>query len=386
MKTMKKTKLALAMSLTTLLAVGCGSSSSGDAYTDTVFDIENTYWDLAAASDDSATIAAIDSDDVIAYYFEGSADDTTGELKIYSDAGYVTSDYSIIADITDTSTGSIAFDVAVAAETDGEDDTTLAVVCDFAVDATTEALTLSSCDTADYDAEIAAADADTIAVLAELTEIVDPDDETTTVSEDFESYDVDTDIGDVDGWSSYNTDGTTSTGGTLIAEVSSDQSLNGSNSLYIFDGSSTNKPFAAKTFSAGAAATGSVTFNAYIPDANEKTTYVHIGVGKNNSDRFFELRISGSGTVGYESGEVDTDIGSVSTDAWAEYTLAWAPSDDGSDTNITVTIDGVVLGTYAQTLSGLTATNIPSQLTMYTGDTSGDDNAAYFDDLSSDLF
>jgi len=203
----------------------------------------------------------------------------------------------------------------------------------------------------------------------------------TVVSEDFEGYTVGTDIGEANGWSSHNTDGT-----TLIAAVSSEQSFNGSNSLYLLDGSVDNKPFAAKAFTAGATDTGSVTFNAFIPSTNNKTSYFHIGAGKNNSDRFFELRVSASGVVEYEAGADDVAIGSVENDVWAEYSLAWAPTEDGADTAVTVSLNGVATGTYLQSTTGLEVTSIPSQLTIYTGDTGGDNNAVYIDDVDSDLF
>jgi len=205
--------------------------------------------------------------------------------------------------------------------------------------------------------------------------------EPSEVSEDFESYTVGTDIGATSAWSSYNTDGT-----TLIAAVSDVQSFNGANSLYLFDGSAANKPYAAKVFTAGATAAGEVTFNAYIPSENEKSTYFNIGSNKNSSGRFVELKVSGSGKVEFEAGTTDLEVGTVNTDAWVEYTIAWAPTADAADTNITVTLDGVELGNFLQSDSGLTADNIPAQLTIYTGDTSGDNNAVYIDDVDSDLF
>lgn len=394
MSTMKKTKLALAMSLTTLLAVGCGSSSSGggeeeETYVDTVFDIENTYWDLAA---DAVSATAIDSDDVIAYYFEGSADDTTGTLKIYSDAGFVTSDYTITAAESETDVDSIAFDVAVAAEVDGEEDTTLAVTCDFAVDETTEALTLSSCDTADYDAEIAPADADTILVLAALEEIEDEDDggepggETpteATADVDFDFYSVGQVISDVsDSWATANMKDNSDGLGTTTAEVSDAQSSSGDNSLFLEDLHSNSKPFAYREFADGPATSGSVTFDVYTPATNTKVTYINVGTSKDNSGRYFEIRLN-KDDLEYEdsaNGDVDLATDGFAMAAWHTITIAWTV-----ENMVTVTLDDTTYDAIDQTTLGLEG-GTPSQLTIYTGDNSSNVNTAYFDNIASDLF
>lgn len=180
---MNKTKLALAMSLSALLATGCGSSSSGGGGEDvvaTTYDVENTYWDLAADADDAAT-KAVDVDDIIAYYFDSEND----VLKIYQSTGYTNSTYTISDDDDDASNGSIV----VTVDTDE-------ITCDFGV--VDEQLTLSNCDNPDYDAaDIGIADEARIAELEEFSEIVD--DDTPVTDEDLLAAQIlDTDTG-VDG-------------------------------------------------------------------------------------------------------------------------------------------------------------------------------------------
>ncbi|MGV3002323.1 hypothetical protein [Vibrio sp. E150_018] len=196
--------------------------------------------------------------------------------------------------------------------------------------------------------------------------------------ETFDEYTTGTNISEANSvWVEYNTiltDGLPST-----ATVSSDFANSGSNSLLIQDLDSSNKPFVTREFSAGSSTSGSISFDVYIPSSNEKTTYINVGTGKNNSDRYFELRLSGSGKVEVESGDSDKEIGAITNDEWNSLSLAW----DGD--NITITINNEKV-TMTQSETGLTATNTPSQLTLYTGDTSGDANKAYFDNISSDLF
>lgn len=196
--------------------------------------------------------------------------------------------------------------------------------------------------------------------------------------ETFESYAAGTNISEANPvWVEYNTNFTDGLPST--ATVSSDFASSGSNSLLIQDLDSTNKPFVTREFSTGAATSGSVSFDVYIPSSNEKTTYINVGAGKNNSDRYFELRLSGSGIVEAETGAEDKEIGAITNDEWNTLTLAW----DGDNITITINSDDV---TMTQSETGLTASNTPAQLTLYTGDTSGDANKAYFDNISSDLF
>lgn len=155
---MKRTKLA-AISLTALLAAGCGSSSSSsddDTGSLLTYDVENTYWDLAASATDEAS-RTVNVEDIIAYYFNSESD----TLNIYQASGFTSSAYTITGDDSDSTLGTVEFTVNEAA-----------VECSFTV--TDSILALDACSDADYDAsEIGEADADTIAELEALTEIVE---------------------------------------------------------------------------------------------------------------------------------------------------------------------------------------------------------------------
>lgn len=200
------------------------------------------------------------------------------------------------------------------------------------------------------------------------------------VTDNFDDYAVGTNISEANPlWGEHNTLGDTKDTGPSLAIVSSDQAKSGSNSLLIEDTDTANKPYAVRSFANGAATAGSLSFDVFIPSSNEKTTYINLGAGKNNSDRYFELRLSGSGIVESETGDTDTEIGTIETDTWASLSIAW----DGD--KITVTINDATVET-TQSSTGLDAANIPSQLTLYTGDTKGNANKAYFDNIDSSLF
>lgn len=176
----------------------------------------------------------------------------------------------------------------------------------------------------------------------------------------------------VAGFKAYNTNG-----GDLIAEISSDMAFSGSQSLKLVDDSTSNKPFARTEFSTGEAYEGSVSTMVYIPSGNVKSTYIAIGTGKNNSDRYFEVKLSASGTVQYENGSDDPKVGKVSLDEWHKFDLSWAEG------VFSVVIDGEQLVDEAIVLN---ADQIPTGVTFYTGDKANAGNIAYFDDLTSDLF
>ncbi|UYI50086.1 hypothetical protein OFO16_19025 [Vibrio natriegens] len=219
---------------------------------------------------------------------------------------------------------------------------------------------------------------------AEATVISDgetsPETPTGDVTENFDSYTVGTNISDANpSWIEYNTD---SNSGQDVAEavVSDAQANSGSNSLVLIDNHSSTKPIVSREFAAGTSAIGSVSFDVFVPSTNTKTTYVNVGTGKNNSDRFYELRISGSGKVEAETGSDDTEIGAITTDAWNSMSLAW----DGDD--ISVSINGATVDAPKQSETGLDATNTPSHFTFYVGDNSGVDNKAYFDNIDSEQF
>jgi len=172
-------------------------------------------------------------------------------------------------------------------------------------------------------------------------------------------------------------------GSTMIAEVSSMMAKSAPNSLYILDNSTADKPYALLNFKDGAMAAGSVSFAAYIPSTNAKTVYVNFGVGKNNSDRYFELRLQGSGAVQYENGSDDPEVASISADEWHMFSVTWA---DGA---FSISVDGVPCpdATNVSVAStGLSVDNIPTTVTFYAGDKSSAGTSVYIDDIQSDLF
>ena len=196
----------------------------------------------------------------------------------------------------------------------------------------------------------------------------------------FDSYTAGTQIdAAASNWSVEKVDGS-----TMIAEVSSTMAKSAPNSLYIFDNSTADKPYALLNFKDGAMASGSVSFAVYIPSTNPKTVYVNFGVGKNNSDRYFELRLNGSaGVLEYENGDDDPDVATFAADKWHTINATWA---DGA---FTLSFDGVACPdatnvTVAST--GLSVDNIPTTVTFYAGDKSSAGTYAYIDDIQSDLF
>lgn len=181
-----------------------------------------------------------------------------------------------------------------------------------------------------------------------------------------------------DYWSVQKVNGT-----TMIAEISTTESKSAPNSLYLLDNSSSDKPYALLNFPNGQSAKGTVSFSSFIPSTNAKTVYVNIGVGKNNSDRYIELRLQGSGLLQYENGSDDKDIGRFTTDEWHTFAVTWEnglftvfvdgiPSDNATDISVKST--------------GLSTSNIPKTITFYVGDKSSTGTIAYIDDIKSDQF
>ena len=206
-------------------------------------------------------------------------------------------------------------------------------------------------------------------------------DETTTVTDDFESYAAGTLISDANSaWSTANI--IDDAEGTTTAEVSETMANGGLNSLYLADKNTGTKPYAWRTFSDTTVTSGSVSIDVYTPSNNAKTTYINVGVGKDNADRYFELRLSSN--LGYEnsdSGDVTISDSGFTQDAWHTVNIAWTEANI-----VTVSLDGTVIAeNIDQSTLGLNA-NKPTQFTVYTGDTGGNDNEAYFDNLDSDLF
>lgn len=204
--------------------------------------------------------------------------------------------------------------------------------------------------------------------------------EPTDVTDDFESYTVGALISDASSaWTTANIKDDDA--GTTTAEIAADPANSDEKSLYLEDKNSATKPFAMRAFTAPAAA-GSVSLDAYFPSTNEKSTYINIGDGKNNSDRYFELNQSGT-KLKYEAGSDDVEIASdIALDTWHSFTISW--TDAGL---VTVTMNGQTIATdIDQATTGLDSSIVPSQLTLYTGDNSSTVNTAYFDNVDSELF
>lgn len=172
-------------------------------------------------------------------------------------------------------------------------------------------------------------------------------------------------------------------GSTMIADVSSTMAKSGSNSLYLLDDSTADKPYAILPFANGETASGSLSFDAYIPSDNAKTVYVNFGTGKNNSQRYFELRLNASeGTIEYENGSPDVKFAELTTDQWHNYTATW------SNGKFSVAIDGVPAPdatNISVESTGLSTSNIPTTVTFYAGDKSSAGTAVYIDNITSDL-
>ncbi|MCL9777300.1 hypothetical protein [Vibrio methylphosphonaticus] len=210
----------------------------------------------------------------------------------------------------------------------------------------------------------------------DTTDPVEPGD----VTDDFESYTVGALISDASSaWTTANIKDDDA--GTTTAEVAVDPTDSAEKSLYLEDKNSATKPFAMRAFTAPAAA-GSVSVDAYFPSTNTKSTYINIGDGKNNSDRYFELNQSGT-NLKYEAGDNDVTIASgIELDTWHSLTISW--TDAGL---VSVTMNGQQIATdVAQSSTGLDSSIVPSQLTLYTGDNGSIVNTAYFDNVDSDLF
>ncbi|MGJ8580979.1 MAG: hypothetical protein ACSHWR_01555, partial [Psychromonas sp.] len=198
--------------------------------------------------------------------------------------------------------------------------------------------------------------------------------DTSSVTDDFESYTVGDSISDAStDWSTANIDNGS------VAEVSETQANGGTQSLYLAD-LDDSKPYAYRSFSS-TGTSGSVSVDVYTPSTNTKTTYINVGTGKNNADRYFEVRLSSS--LGYENstdGDVTLDT-SFAKDAWHTVTIAWTEAD-----LVTISLDGTEVATDIDQTTLSLSSDTPTQFTVYTGDSDSTVNSAYFDNVDSDLF
>lgn len=165
------------------------------------------------------------------------------------------------------------------------------------------------------------------------------------------------------------------------AKVTNAKANGGSNSLLLTDKSTGDKPYVALPFVSDGTS-GSISIDAYFPATNEKSTYINVGTDKSNAKRYIELKQT-SNKLEYEAGDKDVKIADITNDQWYTINLSWTAAGTFS-----VTLNGKALPeatNVSQTKTGLAA-DVPTQLTIYTGDTSNATNTAYFDNLRSDLF
>lgn len=219
---------------------------------------------------------------------------------------------------------------------------------------------------------------------AEATVIVDgdstePDPEPGEVTDNFDSYTVDTQI-DVAN-TAYKTKGVDGVLNTAV--ISSDFAKSGSNSLRIEDGADSttdnNKPIVGRDFANGAAETGSVSTSVYIPsDGYVKASYIFLGSNNDasSSGRFTEVVFTSSMIKFRDETGSQVDLASYSKDTWVDVTVKWVNDD------VTVNIDG----TDYSSLKAENAGGFPTAIALYTGDNGSKGTYTYFDNLDSDLF
>ncbi|MEL0609025.1 hypothetical protein [Vibrio echinoideorum] len=219
---------------------------------------------------------------------------------------------------------------------------------------------------------------------AEATVIVDgdstePDPEPGEVTDNFDSYTVDTQI-DVAN-TAYKTKGVDGVLNTAV--ISSDFAKSGSNSLRIEDGADSttdnNKPIVGRDFANGAAETGSVSTSVYIPsDGYVKASYIFLGSNNDasSSGRFTEVVFTSSMIKFRDETGSQVDLASYSKDTWVDVTIKWVNDD------VTVNIDG----TDYSSLKAENAGGFPTAIALYTGDNGSKGTYTYFDNLDSDLF
>ena len=219
---------------------------------------------------------------------------------------------------------------------------------------------------------------------AEATVIVDgdstePDPEPGDVTDNFDSYTVDTQI-DVAN-TAYKTKGVDGVLNTAV--ISSDFAKSGSNSLRIEDGADSttdnNKPIVGRDFANGAAETGSVSTSVYIPsDGYVKASYIFLGSNNDasSSGRFTEVVFTSSMIKFRDETGSQVDLASYSKDTWVDVTVKWVNDD------VTVNING----TDYSSLKAENAGGFPTAIALYTGDNGSKGTYTYFDNLDSDLF
>ncbi|WP_261874701.1 hypothetical protein [Vibrio rarus] len=169
----------------------------------------------------------------------------------------------------------------------------------------------------------------------------------------------------------------------LTAIISKDQVASGSEkSLLLKDNSTTDKPYVALPFKSDATS-GAVSLDAFFPAANENFTYIKIGKSSNNKDRYIEIKQEAEKLVIAHTKSVNDEVieDHLTLDTWHTFKISWTESN-----KYTINLDGSdIVKDADQTATGYGDT-VPTELGLYTGDTKGDTNLAYFDNVKSDLF
>lgn len=168
-------------------------------------------------------------------------------------------------------------------------------------------------------------------------------------------------------------------GSDVRAELVTDESMSGSQSLKLIDQSSTSKPFASFAFANGPADEGKVSVQVFVPKGNAKSTYIAIGQGVtvDGVERYLEVQSTGSGKVKFEAGKSDPVIGQIQRDTWNQFVIEWAEGSFSLEINGELIEDGLPI---------VNPDFVPTNVVLYTGDNKSTGNTAYFDDLKSDLF
>ena len=73
----------------------------------------------------------------------------------------------------------------------------------------------------------------------------------------------------------------------------------------------------------------------FSPSTATKATYINVGIGKNNSDRYFEIRLN-KDNLEIEAGDNDLELGEFTQDEWHTVQMSW------TNTGIfTIILDGI---------------------------------------------
>ncbi len=234
-------------------------------------------------------------------------------------------------------------------------------------------------------------------------------------TDDFESYTVDASINTANSvYTEKNivaasditqTDATVINSGATTAVIKANPATDGTGySLYLSDDSAEvldndgitelfegEKPLVSRAITASD--TGSIEVKAYVPEGNEKSSYINLGTSNSGSSsgRFTEL-VLGS-TIKFRAADGSQyEIADYNTDEWITIGIAWDASQ-----NITITIDGTDYTTYKTDIDDATETPLtmtaeydnsanPTYVALYCGDNGSEGTYVYFDDLDSELF